>query len=422
LKLLPQFIRNLWPPTATEKDIASGNWGDINSETTDLSVNSDSILGIPALWRGVQVIANDIARLPLNVYDQSTNGAATKLPDHDLNDVLDLRTWKWLPAFDWRQRMQIDAIMHGNAYARIVKDSTGQIRWLKRLDPDVTQPVVMGFGTKEELIYRTTESGPNGGISKTYRDDQIVHIRSVVGDDGVAGIPIYDMLQFALKGVLATQRYHTIYFEQGGQVAGYLKHPLKLNPEQVKDLTASWRSMAAGMGNAHKTGVLQGGLEYVPVTSSASEAQLVDARKLSIIDIANIIGVRPHDIGATDMVAYNSLEQENHSHVDRNIDPHLMRWQQELSYKLLTEEQRADGHCVRFGRKKLVRVTLEQQSLADRNYREIGVNSVDEIRDGLELGPIKGDGGDDHHKPMNWTRLNANDTTKEVGQQPEQHD
>lgn len=86
------------------------------------------------------------------------------------------------------------------------------------------------------------------------RLDKVIHIRSVVGDD-LAGIPIYEALQFALKGVLATQRYHVVYFEEGGQVAGYFKHPNKLSEDQVKDLIRSWRRLSVGMARAYQVGV-----------------------------------------------------------------------------------------------------------------------------------------------------------------------
>jgi HK97 family phage portal protein len=59
-----------------------------------------------------------------------------------------------------------------------------------------------------------------------------------------------------------------------------------------------WRSQHAGVGNAHKTGLLWSGATYAPVAVSMSDAQYVESQKFSIHQVANILRVPAKRIGA----------------------------------------------------------------------------------------------------------------------------
>ena len=139
--------------------------------------------------------------------------------------------------------------------------------------------------------------------------------------------------------------------------------------------------------------------------ANANDAQLLPAKQFSIIDISNITGVRPHDLGDQTRAAYNSLEQENQSHADRCIEPWLVTWELEYMDKLLTEDQKdADSHYIEFDRRGLIRHSLTELAEADRKYREMGKYSVNDLRRRDNEESVEG--GDVYNYPVNWGVLN----------------
>jgi phage portal protein BeeE len=53
---------------------------------------------------------------------------------------------------------------------------------------------------------------------------------------------------------------------------GVLKHPGRLSPEAGKRLKESWNSQYAGTENAHKTAVLEEGMDLISVGTRGGDA------------------------------------------------------------------------------------------------------------------------------------------------------
>jgi hypothetical protein len=68
-----------------------------------------------------------------------------------------------------------------------------------------------------------------------------------------------------------------------------------------------------GYRKAHKTGVLDAGAKYQKIGANPDEAQMIEARKLAIEEIARMFRVPPHMIGITTAgaMSYASVEQNN---------------------------------------------------------------------------------------------------------------
>lgn len=364
-------------------------------------ITVDTALGVPPLWRAVNIICEDVSGTPFRVYKTEGEDSRVRAPEHAANTLIHRRAGVTQTARALRETMTLHALVHGNGYSRIWRDGKAAPKDLELLKPwPHTFPVVEYVGTARKLYYVTTHYGTNGSTVAIPAAD-ILHIHGL-SYDGVQGLSILEVLESAIAGGRATQEYATLYFENGGNVKGYLQMPGNLQPEQGDEIRKNWRRMTSGEDNAHGVAVLTGGAEYKQLSSDAETSQLVDARKFTITDVSNITGVRPHDLGDQSGAAYNSLEWENRSHVDRAIGPWLTRWEDECDDKLLTEaEKREDTHRCRFDRDFLIKVGLSEQANADHKYRECGVLTVNEVRKRRNMPSV--DGGDVRNIPANWT-------------------
>ena len=175
----------------------------------------------------------------------------------------------------------------------------------------------------------------------------------------------------------------------------------KMKPEAVPVLRDMWNQMHAGLDNAHRTAVLDGGMTAKILSFSASDSQLIEAQQFTVRDVANFLRVPPHKLGDPTRTAYASLEQENLAYLMEALDPWLIAWEEECYLKLLTEEEQAsESVLIEFHRQELLRA--DRGAMANYNRAALGGapwRTQNEARADDGLDPMVG--GDEIPKPLN---------------------
>ena len=180
-----------------------------------------------------------------------------------------------------------------------------------------------------------------------------------------------------------------------------LRHPGKLSPEARKNIRDSWERIYSGLDNAHKTAILEEGLDAVPLTINARDSQLLESKQFSLIDVANILNLPPSRLGANVATSYGSLEQENQNLLDDAIDPWLVAWEEECEAKLLTRRERVKRtHMIAFDRFPLVRADLQQRGEFYTKALASGWMSFDEVRGREGINPMPGGLGRVYARPQ----------------------
>jgi hypothetical protein len=177
-----------------------------------------------------------------------------------------------------------------------------------------------------------------------------------------------------------------------------------MDPKAQSELVQGWNKLHAGIENSHKTAVLTNGADIVRLSVDAQAAQLTDQARLSIIEIANLIGAPPHKAGDNTRAAYNSLEQENQSFLDDSIDWRAVDWEHELWDKVLTEQQkRTNSHAILFDRKSLLRADLATKA----EYYAKALSgapwmTIDQVRVEEDYNELDGSEGDEIKYPNSF--------------------
>jgi HK97 family phage portal protein len=383
---------------AAEIGEASGRQADAG-----VRVTTESAIGLPAVWRGINVVCNDVSKLhcavqrvvgPDDYVDEPSHGAyrlVNRLPCPSL-DITSGLFRKWI---------QNRAMLTGNGYALVLRDRFANPIELLPLSGFVT-PIVEVTFQRRRLWYVVSLAGENRRIPA----EDMLHIRGLSWD-GLIGYDVITVMCQALGLAIAGQTFASKYFAAGGKAGGYLVAPGNLTEPQIKQIRETWHQMKPGIDAAHRPGVLYGGMDWKQVTIDPDKAQALETRKMSRRDVANILNVEPYKLGEETGDSYGSLEIRSQDHLDSSIDPWLITHEEEYSHKLLTEEEKDSGsHVIRFDRSGLMRVDFQVRAEAHRKYREMGVLSVDDVRGELDW-PMLGDadGGDLRHVPRNWTIL-----------------
>jgi HK97 family phage portal protein len=336
----------------------------------------------PALFRAFTLISNAIGMLPLQLINEATKEKAT---DHPLYRVLHRQPNKWQSAYDFRSLMQLRALATGNAYALIVRSldiRTGKKRvvGLVPIASELIRPV-QNADWSISYIYNPKEGG-----QRNLNADDVFHLRGL-SLDGICGLSLVRQAKDAIGLALAAEKAAGRMFKNGTFVGGALSHKGKLSDPAYERLKASLAEKE-GAENAGKNLILEEGMDYKPISSTARDSQLIEIRKMQVEEIARVTGV-PRPLLMVDETSWGSgIEALGQFFVAYALNPWFEAWQQAVERSLLDDKDQ-DAYAAKFNAAALLRGSLKDQ--ADFLSKALGSGGsspwmhVDEVRDVMDL-------------------------------------
>lgn len=290
------------------------------------SVTPATAEGISAVYACVSAISETIGSLPLAVY-RRTEGGREKAADHPLYRVLHDQPNERQSAIEFREMMTAHMLLRGNAYARIVRGYDGQVRQLLPIHPDRVRVLDLESG---RLGYEISSDKGTERLTQ----DEVFHLRHR-SDDGAVGVSPIARAKEVLELAVAERDHGRDTFRNGAKLLGILKAPGRLNPEQRKALRESWTAHKAGA-----TPVLDDGMDYSTVSMTLEDAEWIEARKFSVIEVARLFRVPPVIIQSMESANYSNSVELARQFVTLCLRRHLLAWEQAISRQLLTEAGR----------------------------------------------------------------------------------
>lgn len=154
--------------------------------------------------------------------------------------------------------------------------------------------------------------------------------------------------------------------------------------------------MYQGTRNSHKIAVLEEGMKYHTIGIAPEDAQFLETRKYQLNEICRIFRVPPHLVGDLEHATFSNIEHQSIEFVQHTIRPWIVRWEQEISKSLLSEEERT-LYFAKFNVDGLLRGDYKSRMEGYAVGRQNGWLSINDIRK-LEDMPLvdKNLGGDDY--------------------------
>jgi len=314
--------------------------------SVEAALNNDAVL------RAFDLISGSVAMLPLSIMRREA-GRVVEATEHQLYPVLRFQPNPWQTAHEFKQLMQGWLLLHGNAYAQIVRQ-LGRPRSLVPIDP--RRVTVETDGGMFPLRYRVVTTRNE---SLTLQPSDVLHLRgpSIDGEKGVSRVQkAGELIQTANQQQIAA---NSIY--RNGVIAGVaLRHPGKLSPEAAQRLKATFEAGYAGAANAGKVMVLEEGLarEFPPAT--ARDAQMVEMRGMLTESIGRVFGV-PRPLMFMDDTSWGSgIEQLAMLFVRFGLAPWFSTWEQAITRSLVPSAERGVIYPD-FDERELLRGTMKDQ-------------------------------------------------------------
>lgn len=389
--------RLLMPSVRKADSFASGSYPSWLSaglgalpSATGLPVTPFTALQASAVFSCVNNIAQDLAKIPLEV--RLRNGRGWDLTTtHPLTNLLRMPN-RWQTPFQFWYYAMVCLGMRGNSYIAIVRGPSGAPRSLIPIMPD---RVSVLMSPKGWLFYHISHPLVGEGI-RLHQDDMI-HIRGFTLD-GYLGISPIMACPEAIGLALATQRHGATLFRQGAQVQGVLKVAKSLNADAAARLATSWRNAYGGVDNTSKTAVLEEGMAYEKIGMTADEAQFLETREKTDVDICGLYRVPPYKIGRGDKVTISNFENANQEYIDNALIPPA-RQIEELIWDRLVFSEEKPRLSARFNFDELLRGDLSSRVTAGVAAVNSGLLSANEWRAREGLNPYER--GDEFRVPLN---------------------
>mgnify|MGYP001079320718 FL=1 len=295
------------------------------------AVTPASAQGVSAVYGCVGAISETVASLPLILFKRNGDDRE-RASDHPLYRVLHDQFNPELTALEGREYLMACVLLRGNAFARIVRGYDGQVRELWPLNPDTVQV----RRTPSGLVYEHTQEG----VLTRLLAHEVLHLRHRLGDDGVLGVSPITAARGVVELALSEQEHGRNTFTNGAKLLGVLKFPGKLKPEQRQAIAASWASQYAGGANAGRTAVLDEGVDFQALSMNLEDAQWIEARKLSVIEVCRLFRVPPVIVQSMEEANYSNSVELARQFITLSLRRHLVAWEQAIAKQLLTEAGR----------------------------------------------------------------------------------
>ncbi len=400
--IIKEWIQKRFTLTDTNK---WGEWLNLGSKA-GVSVTEQSSLKSTAVWACVRLLSETVASLPLPVYRRQSPRGKDRAIDHPLYTLLHDAPNPEMTSYTFREMLQAHLVTWGNCYAEIDYGAdgygTGYPKALWPLLPSQMQVERV----KGQIVYEYTLPD---GKQMTIPNYRVLHIPGL-GYNGLVGYSPIRMAKEAIGLSLATEEFGARFFGNGSSFGGFLEHPAKLSDEAQKRLLKSFEEKHQGLSNAHRLAILEEGMKYHSSGIPPEDAQFLETRQFQVSEIARFFHIPPHMIGDLSKATFSNIEHQTIEFVVYTLRPWLVRWEQVLNRKLLTESERKQ-----FFIEFLVDGLLRGDSLSrGAFYKEMfmmGSMSPNDIREKENMNPIEG--GDNYFIPLNMMPMNGG-VTQEV--------
>jgi HK97 family phage portal protein len=275
----------------------------------------------PIVYRAVRMVAEAAASVPLLLYRGEEEIEAHPLldlvaypsPDHTTTDFLE--AWYGF------------LLVAGNAYVEAV-DVGGRLRELYVLRPDRMKVVPGPSGWPEAFEYSANGTCVRFTQESVAGVRPILHTRLFHPDNDHYGMSPIEAAATAIDIHNEASAWNKALLDNSARPSGALVYAAKdgnLTGEQFKRLRGELEAAFQGARNAGRPMLLEGGLDWKPLSLSPREMDFIAAKHAAARDIALALGVPPMLLGIPGDNTYSNYSEAQRAFWRGTVLPLVVR-------------------------------------------------------------------------------------------------
>lgn len=350
-------------------------------------VSASTAESLPAVMNAVAVISEAVATMPCYLYRVKSNGNGESrewLSDHPVDYLLNETPNDCQTAYQFKRTMMRHCLLNGNAYAVIAWDRKGQPKSLHPYSPSSVVPQRL---SDHRLVYTITE--PFSGVSRTYLQEEVLHLR-YASDDGFMGRSPITICRETLGLGLSQQRHGASIMRDGMMASGIITTAEWFDSTKGKKALESLERYK-GAKNAGKTPILEGGMKYEQLGMSNQDAEWLASRRFSIEDIARMFNVSPIFLQEYSNSTYSNFSEASRAFLSMTMRPWLTNFEQQLKSSLLVAANTPGvRYRIEFDTADLLRANPQERFQSYETAIKSGVMCPNEAREREGMSPRNG--------------------------------
>jgi HK97 family phage portal protein len=353
---------------------AVGNWaipppGSVGVLPGPFVYDATSARRIPAVARCIQLYGGLCKQMPMDAY----KGFQRINPTPRLCQRPDpMRAGSWFV-----ENSVVDYLLNGNAISLITSRGFDgwplSVTWLSAAWVYINWNV--GFGAENDVDYYY--------LGQKLNFDDVIHVRRGADRDyPVRGVGVVEEAMGTLDRAAMEEVYEASTLAGAAVPSVAIITPQAVLTQQVaEDAKASWNEKFAGP--VREPAILPSGTQVIPLAWSPTDTQLIEARRLSLVDVANFFNIDSYWVGAPVAgMTYRTAQPQYQQVLRTSLEPVLADFEDVWSNAWLPR-----GTAMRFRRSQLLREDLQNSTQAAVAAFGAGIATLPEARVMLGLPP-----------------------------------
>lgn len=365
-----------------------------------VQVNEHTALNTLSVVACIMILADTYASLPAAVFRRLEPRGRERARQHPLYRVLHDEPNPDMTSFTYRHMQMTHLATWGNHYSEIAWNARGDdVLALWPFHPSQVHPYKRTDGT---IWYRV--SGDNG--QREIPQENMLHIRGL-STNGLVGLSPLAMMRQAIGVSVAAESYAARFFANDARPSVLLKHPgPTLGDTARKNILESWKEIYEGHQNAHRTAILEEGMDVETLSMPLQDAQFLETRRFEVQEFARFFRIPPHLLADVERSTSwgTGIEQQNIGFVIYTMRPWIERAEQEFNRSLLHPNDR-DTYFTKFIIDGLMRGDAASRAQFYNQMWNMGAMSPNDMRELEDWNPV--DGGDEYYVPLNMIPSNV---------------
>ncbi len=340
----------------------------------------------------LKMLSETIAKMPIKYYQRTKEG----IIEADATDKSKLLTKRpnpfMTPTVFWNT-VEINRNHYGNAYVYmrkkfIRKKYGGKFRiidlWV--MQSNCVQIVVDNagiFAGEGRLWYVYTD--PTSGKQYVFSTDEVMHFKTSFSFDGITGLPVQQILKDTVNGAAQSQDFMNKLYESGLTAKATLEYTGNIGEEAKAALIKSFEEFGSGARNTGKILPVPLGMKLTPLDIKLTDSQFFELKKYTALQIAAAFGVKPNQINNYDKSSYSNSEMQQLSFYVDTVLFIIKQYEEEINYKIQTEDEQDDGYYYKFNEKVLFRTDSKTQMEYLKNGVSSSIIMPNEARQKLDM-------------------------------------
>lgn len=338
-----------------------------------------------------KVLSEAIGKLPLKLIQRDLEGNLDELAMDRLYETVNIRPNPYMTASSFWSTVEYHRNHFGNAFVLITGSGQSQRLWI--LDP-----------AKVEVWYDDAKLlSETIGVYYIYNADrryvfentEVLHFKSGISKDGIMGVPVRETLADNLESAKKAQKLLNKLYSSGFTAKAVLNYTADLNAENEKKFLQHIERYAGGqLKNEGIENIIPipFGSKLEPLNMKLTDSEFLEVKKYTAVQIASAFGIKPTQIGDYTKSSYASAEAQNLAFYVDTLLYIVKQYEEELTYKLLTDSERRKGMYFKFNIDVILRADYNTKVQALSTAVNSFLMTPNEARKKLDLG--KKDGGD----------------------------